>query len=165
LDSDAGLVAQEAVTAFSYLQQNASLPEHVWDPSGLTVRALELSDLLATRSTFRTLQMLKRHPALLQLDSDEVALKVLQLKMLMPTANIGELLYQKLTLLLLPDIAAVVTPALNKLHALMPGIPVEKKLHEGGTVFWSFVSLLEASSSKAAAKTAGSDEAQAEHRP
>lgn len=93
----------------------------------------------------------------------QVALKVLQLKLLMPAANIAELLYQKPTLLLLPDIPAVLTPALNKLHALMPGIPVEKKLHEGGTVFWSFVSLLEASSSRAAA--AGSSEAEPDCPP
>lgn len=73
LDSDAGLVAQEAVIAFSYLNQNALLPDYVWDPSELAVRALELSDLLATGSTFRTLQMLKRHPALLQLHPDEVS--------------------------------------------------------------------------------------------
>eukprot|EP00878_Enallax_costatus_P012585 GHUV01013143.1.p1 GENE.GHUV01013143.1~~GHUV01013143.1.p1 ORF type:complete len:226 (+),score=72.97 GHUV01013143.1:300-977(+) len=162
LDVDAGLVAQEAVSTFGYLDQTSSLPEHVWDPSDLVARALQLSDLLATGSTFRTLQMLKRHPQLLELPSDEVAVQVLQLKMLMPAANIAELLYQKPTLLLLPDIPAVLVPALNKLHALMPGIPVEKKLHEGGTVFWSFVSLLEASSSNAAAE-AGATAVQAEH--
>lgn len=91
----------------------------------------------------------------------QVAVKVLQLKMLMPTANIAELLYQKPTLLLLPDISVVLVPALNKLHALMPGIPVEKKLHEGGTVFWSFVSLLDGSSRAAA--EAGATAVQAEH--
>lgn len=84
----------------------------------------------------------------------QVAGKVLQLKMLMPTANIADLLYQKPTLLLLDDIPGTLGPALNKLHALMPGIPVDKKLHEGGTVFWSFVSLLEASSRQAASASA-----------
>lgn len=73
LDLDAGLVAQEAVSSFGYLSQNSLLPEFVWDPSDLVARALELSDLLATGSTFRTLQMLKRHPQLLQLPSKEVS--------------------------------------------------------------------------------------------
>lgn len=36
------------------------------------LNALELSDLLATGSTFRTLQMLKRHPGLLSLSPEEV---------------------------------------------------------------------------------------------
>jgi hypothetical protein len=37
------------------------------------LHALELSDLLATGSTFRTLQMLKRHPGLLSLSPEEVS--------------------------------------------------------------------------------------------
>jgi hypothetical protein len=58
---------------------------------------------------------------------------------------------QKPTLLLIDDLPGVVGLALNKLHMLMPGIPVEAKLHEGGTVFWSFASLIQdASSNKAA---------------
>ena len=58
---------------------------------------------------------------------------------------------QKPTLLLIDDLPGVVGVALNKLHMLMPGIPVEAKLHEGGTVFWSFASLIQdASSNKAA---------------
>lgn len=63
---------------------------------------------------------------------------------------------QKPTLLLIDDLPGVVGAALNKLHALMPGIPVEAKLHEGGTVFWSFSSLLQdnSSSSRRAAPTA-----------
>lgn len=85
LDIDAGLVAQEAVSAFSYLEHNNMLPDYVYDPSELAGRALELSDLLATGSTFRTLQMLKRHPALLDLPSDEVSSK------LVPSAVTGSL--------------------------------------------------------------------------
>eukprot|EP00775_Hariotina_reticulata_P014596 gene14596-14727_t len=131
---DAGLIAQEASLAFHYLSQANSLPT-AWQPVDLVNRAFELTDLLATGSTFRTLQMLKRHPNLLLLSPCQVASKVLQLKLLMPPANIAELLYQKPTLLMLDDIPAVLGPALNKLHMLMPGIPVEKKLHEGGTVF------------------------------
>eukprot|EP00775_Hariotina_reticulata_P014591 gene14591-14722_t len=108
---DAGLIAQEASLAFHYLSQANSLPT-AWQPVDLVNRAFELTDLLATGSTFRTLQMLKRHPNLLLLSP-----------------------CQKPTLLMLDDIPAVLGPALNKLHMLMPGIPVEKKLHEGGTVF------------------------------
>jgi hypothetical protein len=73
----------------------------------------------------------------------QVASKVLQLKMLLPESNIGELLYQKPSLLLMADLKGSLVPALNKLRALMPGIPVERKLHEGGTVWWSFASLLD----------------------
>ena len=68
---------------------------------------------------------------------------MLQLKMLLPESNIGELLYQKPNLLLMRDLRGSLEPALKKLRALMPGIPVERKLHEGGTVWWSFASLLE----------------------
>jgi hypothetical protein len=57
-------------------------------------------------------------------------------------------------LLLIRDLPAVVGTALAKLHALMPGIPVEGKLHEGGTVFWSFASLLPQDSSGFAAAAA-----------
>jgi hypothetical protein len=59
---------------------------------------------------------------------------------------------QKPTLLLIDDLPGVVGLALNKLHALMPGIPVESKLHEGGTVFWSFSSLIQDTSSNRAAQ-------------
>ncbi|WIA35854.1 hypothetical protein OEZ86_004239 [Tetradesmus obliquus] len=111
------------------------------------LHALELSDLLATGSTFRTLQMLKRHPGLLSLSPEEVACRVLQLKLLMPEANIPELLYQKPSLLLLPDMAGTIRPALAKLAAIMPGIPVVKKLHEGTNAFCNFCSLLDTSGS------------------
>lgn len=64
--------------------------------------------------------------------------------MLMPACDVAALLYQKPSLLLHPDLPSALRPALAQLHALMPGIPIEAKLHEGGTVFWSLVSLLEA---------------------
>jgi hypothetical protein len=59
---------------------------------------------------------------------------------------------QKPTLLLIDDLPGVVGLALKKLHALMPGIPVESKLHEGGTVFWSFSSLIQDTCSNRAAQ-------------
>jgi hypothetical protein len=77
----------------------------------------------------------------------QVACRVLQLKLLMPAANIPELLYQKPSLLLLQDIPGTITPALAKLAAIMPGIPVVRKLHEGTNAFCNFCSLLEASGS------------------
>lgn len=156
LDPDPDLVSQEAHLAFTYLsspqQQQGTLPPRVQDAAQLAGLALMLTDLMATGSTYRTLQMLKRHPGLLQLQPSEVAQRVLQLKLLMPTADISQLLYQKPTLLLLDDLPGVVGAALAKLHALMPGIPVESKLHEGGTVFWSFSSLIQ----DKAARRAGS---------
>jgi hypothetical protein len=79
--------------------------------------------------------------------SFQVARRVLQLKLLMPEANIPELLYQKPSLLLLQDIPGTITPALAKLAAIMPGIPVVKKLHEGTNAFCNFCSLLETSGS------------------
>jgi hypothetical protein len=42
----------------------------------------------------------------------------------------------------LQDLPSTLGAALSKLRALMPGIPVEARLHEGSTVWWSFVSLL-----------------------
>jgi hypothetical protein len=88
---------------------------------------------------------------------------VLQLKLLMPPANVAELVYQKPTLLMLDDIPAVLGPALNKLHMLMPGIPVEKKLHEGGTVFWSFASLLDSSSTTRSSNSSVSSNHSGQH--
>lgn len=108
----------------------------------LAERAIQLTDIMATGSVFRTLQMIKRHPQILELPPYEVANRVLQLKMVLPEANIADVLYQKPTLVLLDDIPGTLEPALKKLRALMPGIPVERKLHEGGTVWWSFTSLL-----------------------
>lgn len=71
---DVGLVAQEAAATYEYLtsQQDGLLP-HGLTAEQLAERALLLSDLLATGSTFRTLQMLKRHPALLQMPPDVVS--------------------------------------------------------------------------------------------
>lgn len=47
---------------------------HVHDVYSLVVHALQLSDLMATGSTFRTLQMIKRHPGLLSLTPQQVRL-------------------------------------------------------------------------------------------
>eukprot|EP00879_Flechtneria_rotunda_P006411 GHRR01006736.1.p1 GENE.GHRR01006736.1~~GHRR01006736.1.p1 ORF type:complete len:221 (+),score=62.08 GHRR01006736.1:151-813(+) len=143
---DIDLTARETMTTFSYLQQSGKLLSETWQIDDLTSRALQMTDLLATGSTFRTLHILKRHPGLLKLQPQLVAERVLQLKLTMPAANVAELLYQKPALLLIDDIPGALTPVLNKLHALMPGIPIEKKLHEGGTVFWSFSDLLNANS-------------------
>lgn len=125
------------------LGQCGQLPYNSSTHEDLASHALLLTDLMATGSVFRTLQILKRCPDLLLLEPYQVASKVLQLKLLLPESNIGELLYQKPNLLLMRDLRGSLEPALKKLRALMPGIPVERKLHEGGTVWWSFASLLE----------------------
>jgi hypothetical protein len=76
LDLDPALVAQEAHLAFDYLSmQQGALPEQMQDAVQLADHALHLTDLMATGSTFMTLQMLKRHPALLQLPTYEVSLQ------------------------------------------------------------------------------------------
>lgn len=78
LDPDPDLVSQEAHLAFTYLsspqQQPGTLPPMVQDAAQLAGHALVLTDLMATGSTFRTLQMLKRHPSLLQLQPSEVGM-------------------------------------------------------------------------------------------
>lgn len=79
LDPDPDLVSQEAHLAFTYLSsqqqhQQGSLPPRVQDAAQLADHALVLTDLMATGSTFRTLQMLKRHPGLLQLQPSEVGM-------------------------------------------------------------------------------------------
>lgn len=71
-----------------------------------------------------------------------------------PVSLCGCPFLQKPTLLLVDDLPGVVGAALNKLHALMPGIPVESKLHEGGTVFRSFSSLIQDTASSRAAQAA-----------
>jgi hypothetical protein len=97
LDVDAALVVQEALSTWQYLAspaQAGQLPGHVADAQELLQQALLLSELLATGSTTRTLAMLKRHPALLGLAPREVASKVLALKVLLPPADIAQLIYQ-----------------------------------------------------------------------
>eukprot|EP00882_Tetradesmus_deserticola_P005714 GHRQ01006016.1.p1 GENE.GHRQ01006016.1~~GHRQ01006016.1.p1 ORF type:complete len:242 (+),score=108.98 GHRQ01006016.1:196-921(+) len=147
LDKDAVLVAQEARLTYTFLAASGSLPSSCSGVGDLLLHALQLSGILATGSTFRTLQMLKRQPGLLRLSPAEAACRVLQLKLLMPEANVPELLYQKPSLLLLQDIPGTISPALAKLTAIMPGIPVVRKLHEGTNAFCNFCSLLETSGS------------------
>lgn len=83
LDPDPDLVSQEAHLAFTYLssqqqqQQQGILPPRVQDAAQLADHALVLTDLMATGSTFRTLQMLKRHPGLLQLQPSEVGMRLI----------------------------------------------------------------------------------------
>jgi hypothetical protein len=74
LQEDPALVTQEAHLALSYLfsQQPGVVPARLQHAPQLAAHALLLTDLMATGSTFRTLQMLKRHPALLQLPPGEV---------------------------------------------------------------------------------------------
>jgi hypothetical protein len=72
LDKDSTLVAQEARLAYTYLAASGSLPSSCSGVGDLMLHALELSDLLATGSTFRTLQMMKRHPGLLSLSPEQV---------------------------------------------------------------------------------------------
>lgn len=73
LDPDPCLVAQEAHLALSYLaSQPDALPAQL-NAVQLAGHALLLTDLMATGSTFRTLQMIKRHPALLRLPPEEVS--------------------------------------------------------------------------------------------
>lgn len=61
---------------------------------------------------------------------------------MLPNSDVFQIINNKPSLLLIDDIPQVMGSALQKLKALMPGIPVEDKLHQGGTVWWSFVSLL-----------------------
>jgi hypothetical protein len=81
LDPDPDLVSQEAHLAFTYLsspqQQQGTLPPRVQDAAQLAGLALMLTDLMATGSTYRTLQMLKRHPGLLQLQPSEVGMRLI----------------------------------------------------------------------------------------
>ncbi|KAF8057865.1 hypothetical protein HT031_005811 [Scenedesmus sp. PABB004] len=141
LDVDAALIAAEAAAAHAQLSRAGALPPGL-GADGLAARALALTRLLATGSTFRTLEMVRRAPALLSLPPGAVAARVLGLKLALPASNLGELLFQRPSLLLLDDAPAAVSAALARLTPLMPGIPVAAKLHEGGTVFWSFVSVL-----------------------
>lgn len=73
LDLDPQLVAEEALLTFTLLSsQRGALPPHMSDAGQLVAHALRLTDLMATGSTFMTLQMLKRHPGLLGLTPHQV---------------------------------------------------------------------------------------------
>ena len=76
------------------------------------------------------------------LDASILAHRVVLLKELLPGCNLPALLMLSPSLLLLDDLDATVGHAIRQLRALMPGIPVESKLHHGGTVYWSFFGLL-----------------------
>lgn len=84
----------------------------------------------------------RRRPQLAQLSTPLVAHRVVLLKDLLPGCNLPDLLLLAPSLLLFDDLDATVGHAIRQLRALMPGIPVESKLHHGGTVFWSFFGLL-----------------------
>lgn len=84
----------------------------------------------------------RRRPELSRLPPALVAQRVVILKDLLPGCNLPDLLMLAPSLLLLDDLDATVGHAIRQLRALMPGIPVESKLHLGGTVYWSFFGLL-----------------------
>jgi hypothetical protein len=148
------IVATELAAVHALLTSLDALPVPLVERADFAAAALQFSSLIGTGSTWRTLQMVKRHPALLELGAPDVASRVLALALCLPGANVPELLYQRPSLLLLPDIPAVVGPALAQMTALMPGIPLTRKLHEG-SAFWSFASLLDARATAAAAAAAG----------
>lgn len=84
----------------------------------------------------------RRQPLLLDLPPSIVAARLVQLKTMLPKADVAAIVIQKPSILLIRDIPGVLGGALQKLKALMPGIPVEDKLHHFGNAWWSFVSLI-----------------------
>jgi len=110
--------------------------------------AAALSRAAGLRSAFRALQALKRSPQLLEVPERELARRALALKLALPCADVGALVAMRPSLLLLGPAAAVsrvVGAAERQVSALMPGIPWQRKLAEGGTVYWSFSSVLDGS--------------------
>lgn len=105
-------------------------------------RAESLTDLLGLENEDVTMEILRRRPELLEVPTQLLVYRLLTLKGLLPGANLPEMLRLQPSLLLLEDPDVTVGRALRQLHALMPGIPVESKLHEGGSVWWSFIGLI-----------------------
>lgn len=109
--------------------------------------AAALSRSAGLGSSFRALQALKRAPELLSLPERELAMRALALKVALPAADVGALVSLRPSLLLMGGDAAAlrraVSSAARQVSALMPGIPWQGKLAEAGTVYWSFMSVLD----------------------
>jgi hypothetical protein len=92
--------------------------------AALTERALVITNIVAAGSPFRTLQMLKRHPGLLAVPPAALAVRALQLKLLLPAADVADLIYQKPTLLLMEDLVEQVRRAvlLGVVSGLVSGL-------------------------------------------
>lgn len=150
----AEIEAREAALVHSLLASTDRLPQAI-RPGTTTTTVLDvargaaaLSRAAGLRSAFRALQVLKRAPGLLSLTERELARRALALKLALPSADVGALVSMRPALLLLgpaPVVQRVVGGAADQISALMPGIPWQRKLSEGGTVYWSFSSLLDGS--------------------
>jgi hypothetical protein len=161
----AEIEAREAALVHSLLSSTNRLPQPQHGATNTTTTstttildvargAAALSRAAGLRSAFRALQALKRSPELLALPERELARRALALKVALPAADVGALVSMRPSLLLLgpaPVVVKVVRQAAEQITALMPGIPWQRKLAEGGTVYWSFASVLDGSAGQAAA--------------
>ncbi|KAI8466922.1 MAG: hypothetical protein J3K34DRAFT_48360 [Monoraphidium minutum] len=100
------IILRELEITGLFLGNTGALPDHLaaGGPRALAAAALTLTNVLAAGSPFRTLQMLKRHPGLLALPPAEAGARVLLLKLLLPSADVADLVYQKPSLLLMDDL-------------------------------------------------------------
>lgn len=95
--------------------------------------------LLGLESEEVTDDIIRRRPELLEVPTSLLVSRLLALKRLLPGANLPEMLRLQPSLLLLEDPDSTVGAAMRQLRALMPGVPVESKLHKGGSLWWSFI--------------------------
>lgn len=148
----ADIEAREAALVHSLLATTGRLQAGARGALGVARGAAALSRAAGLRSAFRALQALKRHPELLGVPEAELARRVLALKLALPGADVGALVTARPSLLLLgpaPVVSRVAREAAAQIGALMPGIPWQGKLAEGGTVYWSFSSVLDGSQGRA----------------
>ncbi|KIY98711.1 hypothetical protein MNEG_9251 [Monoraphidium neglectum] len=100
------IILRELEITDLFLHNTGALPEPLaaGGARALAAATLQLTNVLAAGSPFRTLQILKRHPGLLRLTPRDIGARVLALKLLLPSCNVGDLLYQKPALLLMDDL-------------------------------------------------------------
>ena len=71
-----------------------------------------------------------------------LAQRLMELKTVVPQANIMRLVHLGPWLLLLDNIEEHVRPALRQMDKMMPGFQVASKLDEGSGVWWSFADFM-----------------------
>jgi hypothetical protein len=166
----AEIEAREAELVHRLLASTDKLPPAVPTTSVLDIAlaAVALSRSAGLGSAFRALQALKRAPGLLAVPERELARRALALKVALPAADVGALVSMRPALLLLardaPGLRRAVSAAAKQVTALMPGIPWQRKLAEGGGAYWSFMSVLDEGIGGVRAAEAAEAEAAAEAR-
>jgi len=135
-----GELAREVAEA--HYAEGEALPRLLGDGAALAEAVIELTDVLGLPTPARAVQLARECPELLALPADELARRMLRLKALLPRANVAALLMLNPALLAEEAAPEAMEKALRTMLKLMPGIPIEEQLSQGGAQYRTFVDLV-----------------------